>query len=266
MGVSLGVGVGVGVGVGALIEHNHAIRPGHPSHSTSVTLILPRRGQIFLLKKSLIRRGKGDTLPLSSLLSLYFFRSSWSTLTKSTLYCLRFVSPSAQVYIFFQIASITRSGFVEFATLSSLLPDHVLHLPSVGSRPPTLGSSPPTLGSSPPHGTTISLERRVLGLVPLVTRWRRPPFRVFRPISYHHFVGSQALFRLRPLVYPHPHPRSRSRPYPYHHAHSRPRSRSRPHPRRCSLYGFFVLPVRCALFSPRDHIVWQMPDLTPRKF
>ena len=260
------MGVSLGVGVGALIEYNYAIRPVHPSHPMSVALVLPRGGQILLLQKSLTRRGKGGTLSLSSLLSFCFSRPSWSTFTKPTLSCLRLVSSSAQVYIFFQIASITLSGFVEFPPLSSLLPHPVLRLPSVGSRPPTLGSSRPTLGSSPPHGTTISKGRRVLGLVPLGTPWRHPPSRVFRPISHHHFVGSQALFRLHLLVYSHPHSRSRSRPHPYHHAHSRPRSRSRPHPRRCSLYLFFVLPVRGALFSPRGHIVWQMAGLTPRKF
>ena len=47
-----------------LITQNRAIRPCRPSHSMPLALTLPRGDQRYLLRKSFIRRDKGDTLSL----------------------------------------------------------------------------------------------------------------------------------------------------------------------------------------------------------
>ena len=55
------------------IVHNRAIRPCHPSHSTTLALILPRGDQWYFLRKLLIRLDRGDTL----FLLVQFFLKPW---------------------------------------------------------------------------------------------------------------------------------------------------------------------------------------------
>ena len=68
-----------------------------------------------------------------------------------------------------QIASTTPPRFLALLHLSSALHDPTPRLPS--------------LGSGPQHDATVSPKGRVMRLWLLVTRWRRPPSRVFRPTS-----------------------------------------------------------------------------------
>ena len=120
------------------------------------------------------------------------------------------------------------------------------------------------MGSGPPHDATVSLGRRVLRLWLLVTRWRHPPSRVFRPIYrwrhlspipplYHqHFESEscQALFPLHPHLYSLPRSRSHSRPHSYPRPQFRAHFRARPRSRSCSRQRprFLLLLLPGALF------------------
>ena len=82
-------------------------------------------------------------------------------------------------------------------SLSSALPDPVSRLPSLASRPP--------------HDATVLLERRVLRLWQLVTRWRCPLSYIFRHIS----SIPDSLSPPPPSLSPCPFPSSSSSPPPF---------------------------------------------------
>ena len=48
-----------------LVAHNRAIQPCHPCHYIPLVFVLPRRGQLHLLRKYLITRDKENTLPMN---------------------------------------------------------------------------------------------------------------------------------------------------------------------------------------------------------
>ena len=135
--------------------------------------------------------------------------------------------------------------------------------------PPPHGPVPrfPSLSSGPPHGATFSLGLRILRLWLLVTRWRHPLSRVFRPAStitsyytiilLYTIVFTIIVFRVLSPLHPPLRSRPRSPPYPCH----RPRSCSRPRPHPCSCHRF-LLTVPGGRFSPRYHI-GQAPGLAP---
>ena len=120
------------------ITHDRAIRPCHLSHSMPLALILPRVDQLYLLRKPLIRRDKGDTLYLlySSYLSSECFVppaqltcSSLNYMGRQLLYqpfLIYLFSLSGQVSPVSRIASTTPEGFSALLHLSSALPDPVL--------------------------------------------------------------------------------------------------------------------------------------------
>ena len=56
-----------------LIAHNRAIRPYHPFHSTALALILPRRDQLYLLRKPLIRRDGGECMYVCMHVCMYVY-------------------------------------------------------------------------------------------------------------------------------------------------------------------------------------------------
>ena len=86
-------------------------------------------------------------------------------------------------------------------------------------RPSSALSDPvpclPSLDSGSLHDATISLGCPALRSWLLVTRWRRPPPRVFRPISplspLRRFPGSLSISPLYPPLQSRPRSRSRSR-------------------------------------------------------
>ena len=137
-----------------------------------LALVLLTRDQRYLLRKSLITRGKSRR---SSYLSpdhhafphlCPFYSPHILGRRQLNQHYLPYVLISyVQVSPVFHIASITLLEFSAFLRPSSTLPGPLLQFPS--------------LGSGPQRGAAVSLEHRVLRLWLLVTRWHHPLARVF---------------------------------------------------------------------------------------
>ena len=157
-----------------------------------------------------------------------------------------FLSPFAQVSLFFHITSTTLLAFLALLH-ASFPPSPIMFLvPGLWSFTRCDG-----LAGAPSLATVVAGYSLA-----------SPTLSRLSTHLFYHFEGSQALSPLSPQFHSYPGSRSRSCPHLCTRAYSHPRPRSRPRLRPC--YRNRFLPFGPGtLFSPRYHIIGQEPGLAP---